>query len=807
MKTTLSVVLATVLAITPALAQRNGGGGGGGGGGRGAGGGGNQGGGNSGGQDGSQQSSDNGQYSPAAVAERLVNSDNWNMDSENGVFTWKGSKFDIGNNLIVRARFERYLEAPGDAAASQQYQQILEKIKGLLAVNADGSSPSPENVVAAFAALGDAAKFPEDGGESETLQRLIYNTWEIRDDLKQKEQDHNDMDQQRKDQQDTLAQNNDAVANDLNMALEGTDSSGNQQPAAATATRGAAAGRAANQNQNQGSSTGGVTAGTSGATVNGNTTVPNGSNSSSSTPSLGSLPTLPGSTASPSIPALSKATYSTFTALELARKYAQMGLLEGKMTAEGVQAKLQFQTQIVEFMMSRRFQHSLIAGQFYNEVFKGSEQAMDAAKAEMSKFIDMRDVTPTVDFLESLSHEAISDTDTGMGAVNSSYDRGDRWASLLLLQQTFLLGEMLPAVQEFDPAKRQVLSQLYHEANDLKHMMDLHDYAAADSTLTKIQADASDFPVGPVKSGISEAEQTSNLALLSAKQALLTNNPDDAKDGLQKAIELWPLNPAIKNTEEQIAGQLDVSTTLTPEFDELMKEQDYRKIYDKRSDFGMAFLTDPDRVAKLRDVVERVGKIDMLVAYANEALAQNNGYVAWEQLANAAKLDANDPVLARTQAQVAPQVANFVEALNEAERADKAGQYAASLNNYLAAQDIYPASQLCRIGIDNVSKEILAKLNPEGPSAKALEADQAAQAAADAAAQAAANPAPAAAPATSPATPASDSLQDGTTTTTAPASNARPSTASTNASGLSPSPTAAASSPAAVSGLPQKALF
>ncbi len=48
-----------------------------------------------------------------AIAERTLNSDNWSVDSDNGVFQWKNNKFDIGSNLAVRQRFERYLSSPG----------------------------------------------------------------------------------------------------------------------------------------------------------------------------------------------------------------------------------------------------------------------------------------------------------------------------------------------------------------------------------------------------------------------------------------------------------------------------------------------------------------------------------------------------------------------------------------------------------------------------------------------------------------------------------------------------------------------
>jgi tetratricopeptide (TPR) repeat protein len=722
-------------------------------------------------------------YSPSAVAERLLNSDNWSLDSENGIFKWKNSTFDIGNNIIVRARFERYLESPGEADSTAQYQAVLAKIKDLLAVHDDGTNTSKDPTYDAWAMLSDAMKFDEDGGASDTLQRLVFETWQIRDAMDQNQQNFNDLEAQRGDQQETLASQNDATSDDVNMAMNGTNKSGNANTAQQGQNTRNAGGRGGNQNQ--GSTTGGTTVGTGGASVNGNTTVPNGSSGSA----MPNLPTLPGMPATPSLPALANMSRSGYDAYDLARTLAKEGLLETQTAGAGLKAKLQFQTQILAYMMERRFQHALIAGQFYNKIFDGADQGMDIGRAQLAKFIDPSGTAPSVDSLEFIAQEAIADTDTGMKAVDASYDAGERWSSLEMLQQTFLLGEMLPPVQEFDPAKRQVLAGLYRETNDLKHMMDMHDFAAAEATLTKIQADASDFPASPVMSAIREGEQTSNLALLSAEQELMAQDYDDEKDSMEKAIEIWPLNPEIKTFNDQMAQKMNMVTDLTPKFDDLLKEQAYRQIFDQKNDFGMAFLNDPDRANKLRDIVDRVGKIDMLVAYANEALAQGSGYVAWEELANAAKLDPNDPVLTKTQAQVAPQVANFVSVLDAAQRAQQAGEYATSLNDYLAAQDIYPASQLCREGIDNVSKQILAKLNPGGATAQALEAEEAQEAAA----QAAANP-----PTATPATPAAAS-STGSSDLTGGAATA-PATANTLG------PTASTSSPAPANPTPGEAL-
>jgi hypothetical protein len=464
--------------------------------------------------------------------------------------------------------------------------------------------------------------------------------------------------------------------------------------------------------------------------------------------------------------------------MDLLRTNSEETALDAKSMSVGLMAKLQFQTTIVGLMLDRRFEHSVIAGAFYRHIFKSSAQKIDVGDGELKKFADLRDVMPTTDSLEFVAREAMNDSSSGMKAVEVAYDSGERWAALERLQETFLLGEYMSEVQQFDSAKRKVLFGLYHNARDLQRLMDLHDYAAVDDTLDKIEAVASDFPSAGVRSAVRTAEQASDLALLSAKQALLTNNTDDAKTYIEQAITLWPLNPNIKSFSKNIADRVDITVTLAPQFDDLIKRQDYRQIYDRRSEFGLAFIQDDARAAQLKDIVERLGKIDMMVGYANAAVQQNNGYAAWELLESAAQLDSTDPVLANARADIAPRVADFAQALDSAQRAAKDGNYATSLNYYLAAQDIYPASQISHDGIELVSKQLMAKLNPDGPTAHALAEDQAkadAAAAAAAAANAASTPAPvhAAVPTTSPSstTDTSDANADSATTTTNSASN------------------------------------
>jgi tetratricopeptide (TPR) repeat protein len=261
---------------------------------------------------------------------------------------------------------------------------------------------------------------------------------------------------------------------------------------------------------------------------------------------------------------------------------------------------------------------------------------------------------------------------------------------------------------------------VYRETNDLKHMMDLHDFASAEDTIKKIQADAPDFDAPPIVSAIKEGEQVSNLALLSAQQAAMTGDNDRMQSELAKAIQLWPLNPDIDTFSKESRNASNMMANAAPKFDELLAHGDDRQIYEMKNELGMALFNDPDRSAKLSEIVNRVGKVEMLIGLSDAAMKQNNGYAAWESLVSAAKLEPDDPVLALAQRNVSSRVANFVEALDSADRADKAGDYAASLNYYLQAQDIYPVSILSHDGIDAVGKKLMAAINPTGRTAKDL---------------------------------------------------------------------------------------
>jgi hypothetical protein len=165
-----------------------------------------------------------------------------------------------------------------------------------------------------------------------------------------------------------------------------------------------------------------------------------------------------------------------------------------------------------------------------------------------------------------------------------------------------------------------------------------------------------------------------------------------------------------------MASQADMGTQAGVVFDDAFKRDDYRRIYERRAELAAAFLNDRVRAPQLKAVIDRMARVEIYLAQTEELLAQNNAFSAWEALSAAAAFAPNDVVLNQRMAQLAPRVADFVGRLDQAKRYESDQRFAASLTQYLAAQDIHPASQLARTGMARVSESIMSQLSTDVPT-------------------------------------------------------------------------------------------
>lgn len=403
-------------------------------------------------------------------------------------------------------------------------------------------------------------------------------------------------------------------------------------------------------------------------------------------------------------------TEAAFRALDLAETEAKIVQLEAQNAATGIQAKLQFQSQIVTFVMQRRFQHALVLASFYQQLFKGSQQKLEVGTEELKSFLPNTDLTFTVDTLSFMSREALNDVRNGVDAVQAAYEEGRRLLALERVQETFFLGEHLSDLDRISVEQRRTFLDIYRAMLEAQELADAKDYKGVGVAVTELAAMADDFPSKRVLASIETAMSMSDMAVFAASQYRNRGLIDQARDELRNAVEIWPSNPSIREFQSETTRLATANSQGEQIFDDLYAREDRRGIYERRMELGFALAEDPERKPMLLDIVDQVAQMDLLIAQAKELTKQGESFAAWELLESARAIDSDDAPMNRARAELAPRVARFIGYVDRGDQYAKSANYASALTAYLVAQDIYPASRTCRIGIKQMSQALMASL-------------------------------------------------------------------------------------------------
>lgn len=379
---------------------------------------------------------------------------------------------------------------------------------------------------------------------------------------------------------------------------------------------------------------------------------------------------------------------------------------QARMTALSLQAQVEFQSQIVQHLLARRYRHCIIACAFYRVMFRSQNQNVRVGAKEVKEFFPISDYVPTLESLDGLCREAIKDVDTGLRTVEDLMRQGELYGAFERLQETYFLGEHEPSIQSFDPAKKRQLLELWRDLRELQRVGDERDLANVDQYLNQVAARARDFPAAAVRSKVEAARAASNMQVLAAQQAAVSGDTPKAEAALERAAKIWPLNPAIRDFATKAIARQDVLAQKIPEFDQLHGDGKWRDIFNRRDEFAVALIQDKDRLPKLKEVVARVGEIEAIILQASSLAAQGNAYLAWDLLQRAQAIDPNDLVLARTRSEIAPLVAEYARLLAVAERMEKDGHDAAALTAWMSAQELNPVSEICGSAVRRLAARV-----------------------------------------------------------------------------------------------------
>lgn len=572
------------------------------------------------------------------------------VDPGSEMAQWDGKMWNISNNRLFRARFEKYLAAPEESTArDQEYRQLLLDATKAMSPSRPGGPSVPETM----RLLVKAADFPIDARLCDSLAQAVYGV--------------------------VLQRKNQALLAKMNKELEKErhNQGWNMEVAAGAAETRArmnqpAQGSGGNQNQTQGQ----------------------GQNQAQ--------------------PRTTEAVASEYTRVgTYIRKMVEIDATRvanaAKMSAGELKSKVEFQALIVQFFLQRRFEHTILACRLYRNLYEDGDSELKLKEgSDVEKmFTRTTGTTPTVSALDALASEFIRDVDEGVVAFEYLADKGELESASKRLSEAFVIGEYLPRMRTLPRSQKEKALAFVRDSNQLISAIEVKDYSLAEEIVERLRKNSRDFDYSKPRAAIETARAASSLHIQNARSAAIKKDDKAVAEEIQKAALIWPTNPDLKAFATQVATYGDMNSRVLNDLDTLLAQKNYREIAREHVKYSGAVLGKPEYEQKLKAALEKVAPVDRVTTLADEMVKAGDSAGAWERLEEAARDYPDDNELNRRRAELAGRNAEFIHAINEARKHEDSGRTGVSLSWFLRAERLYPNSLMARKGIDRLADRIL----------------------------------------------------------------------------------------------------
>jgi len=286
-------------------------------------------------------------------------------------------------------------------------------------------------------------------------------------------------------------------------------------------------------------------------------------------------------------------------------------------------------------------------------------------------------------------------------------DKGDIASASEELQEAFVGNEFHPALQGLPRDEKEKVGDFLSKLDVLKNQIEARDFEQVDGQITTIQKIAADFDATKPQALVNAIKLEARLRLGRARLLAQANNLNDAMKEFQTAAEEWPGNPDLNTSANSFFKSENTADEASGDFDRLVKDANYRAIFDRKLEFALAVKDDTARQQQLKDALEKVEKAEEAEQKANAMAIAGDVDGAWETIEAATQDWPDDVKLNKLLAQFSERGADFVSAVNKAREAESKKELGYSLTWYVNAQSLYPASAIANDGIDRVSKLVL----------------------------------------------------------------------------------------------------
>ena len=386
--------------------------------------------------------------------------------------------------------------------------------------------------------------------------------------------------------------------------------------------------------------------------------------------------------------------------------------LETEQVLTVTEAKIVFQSTLVQLFAQRRFDHVSIGCGVYSRLFNDGdtklrlEKGSDAAKM----FGGTLGVPPTVAVLDNLSRELARDSDRHMKAVNNLVDSHHYVDALERLNEALLIGEFMAPVSTFPYEKKQKLYVFKRDVEKLFELMNGKDYEEALTLVEDLKKTSRDFSTGRAESAISAAVFASDAYIAQGQEALAKGDRVKLEECLKKAIEIWPKNPRLLPLRNAMMAAGQQSHALE-DFKRFHKNKNYRRIFDNQHEFAVLVKDDPELQAQFVDDLAKMAVIERALGAARQREAMQDVYGAWEELQQLRLRDqelfVNDQELNSLYLDLTTKASRLVKLLDDAENARNAKEVGSALGKYMEAKKLYLHSRFAKEGIESLLDEVL----------------------------------------------------------------------------------------------------
>ncbi len=567
------------------------------------------------------------------------------FDPGSEVMTWDGKAWNINNNRLFQARFEKYLNAPEETTADDaQYRTIIETVLQRLAPG----QATAANLDYAFRLLQRGSLYDADARLCDSLANAVYTVWSAQRQQTRLVAANEAMNWEIQRVELELKSSSAAVqhAQQAKQKTKAPARGGQAQPAPSAAEQAAEAKEAAVET-------------------------------------------------------------SSWKTRRLAEMITRQKTNDVKRELSEIQAKVEFQAMIVQFFLQRRYQHVVMATRFYRALFNDGDTKLNMGKDATELFQRSTGLPPTLSTLDTMTNEAIRDVREGVKAFDFLLTNNELESATKRLAEAFTIGEYMPELRTLPREKKRKVVDFSHKSFQLLSSLEVKDYTLAESIVKGLAVSAKDFDSSKPMAAIETSRTVARMHLAEARNAALSGDKVALKTSLTAATEVWPRNPELAEISKMIFSQGDVQQKAVIDFDQLLGQKNYRQIHDDAPRYIAALSLYPEKQDLLKSVLENMKAIETAVMRADEMAKQSNYAGAWESVERAFAKFPDDSKLNQQRANLTTQAAEFVRTIRNAQDLEKQEQVGSSLAWYLKAQKLYPASDFAGEGVGRLVKKIL----------------------------------------------------------------------------------------------------